>query len=53
MKNILVCLVSRQVMANIIPINELKPDEVILFTTKEEYTSAETLLTLKQKIPRS
>lgn len=44
MRNILICLVSKQVMANIIPINELKPDEVILLTTKEEKTTAETLL---------
>ncbi len=36
MNKIIVCLVSRQAMANVIPVLELKPDKVILLITEEE-----------------
>lgn len=36
MKKIIVCLVSRQAMANVIPVLELKPDKVYLLITEEE-----------------
>ncbi|MCX7834063.1 MAG: DUF1887 family CARF protein [Ignavibacteria bacterium] len=48
----IVCLVSRQAMANVIPVLEFKPDKVILLITEEEKSVAKNLkeLFVKHKI---
>lgn len=43
MKKTIVCLVSHQAMANVIPVFELKPDNVILLITPEEEEIAANL----------
>lgn len=42
----MVCLVSRQAMANIIPVLELRPDKVILLTTPQESSVADNISNL-------
>lgn len=43
------CLVSRQAMANVLPVFMLKPDQVLLLSTKEEKQCANNLEILFQK----
>lgn len=45
----LVCLVSRQAMANVIPVLEFKPEKVILLITEEEKNVADNLKKLFEK----
>lgn len=46
----IVCLVSQQAMANVIPVLELKPEKVILLSTEKEFNTALSIKNVLDKM---